>query len=234
MPPERSTVEAWLHVETERLLRTVDTFRDRDLSENSSLPGWSVGHLLTHIARNADALCNLLSWARTGVEAPMYQSAQQREDDIKLGAVRPAEIIVTDVLDSAERLQSAATQLSAVDWANEVVTAQGRSIPAGHVPWLRLREVALHHVDLGAPIQELPAELVRALLDNVVASTRGKADWPALRIEVADSDTAAVEFGTTARVTGAPDQLLAWLIGRSAGSELTSPPAGLPALPAWL
>ncbi|OBB13038.1 hypothetical protein A5761_20900 [Mycolicibacterium setense] len=234
MPPERNIVEPWLQAETKRLLHTVDTFRHCDLSEGSSLPGWSLGHLLTHIARNADALGHLLSWARTGVETPMYQSAQQREDDINLGAERPAGVIVADVLDSAERLKSAAAQLATADWANEVVTGQGRTIPAAQVPWLRLREVTLHHVDLGASIEDLPAELVCALLDNVVVSTRGKADWPAMRIEVDGTASAIVDFGTGRTVRGAPAQLLAWLTGRSSGSGLVSSPAGLPTLSAWL
>jgi maleylpyruvate isomerase len=32
----------------------------------SALPGWSRAHVLTHVARNADAMINLLTWARTG------------------------------------------------------------------------------------------------------------------------------------------------------------------------
>ncbi len=234
MPPDRSTVEPWLQTETKRLLHTVDTFRDRDLSEDSSLPGWSLGHLLTHIARNADALCNLLSWARTGVVTPMYQSAQQREADINLGALRPAGAVITDVFDSADRLGSATARLAAVDWANEVVTAQGRSIPAAHVPWLRLREVTIHHVDLGGSFQDPPPALVQALLDNVVVSTRNKPGWPSLQIDLDSDGTGVVGFGTIATITGPSAQLLGWLIGRSEGNELTSSSAELPTLPAWL
>ena len=45
----------------------------------SLLPGWSRGHVLTHLARNADGAVNLLTWARTGVETPQYVSQEQRE-----------------------------------------------------------------------------------------------------------------------------------------------------------
>ena len=31
----------------------------------SALPGWTRAHVLTHLARNADAMVNLLTWART-------------------------------------------------------------------------------------------------------------------------------------------------------------------------
>jgi hypothetical protein len=40
------------------------------------LPGWSRGHVLTHLARNADGGRRLLVWARTGVESFEYASLQ--------------------------------------------------------------------------------------------------------------------------------------------------------------
>jgi maleylpyruvate isomerase len=235
MSPDRETVEPWLDTENQRLLATVDTFWDSDLTAESSLPGWSLAHLLTHIARNADALGNLLRWARTGVETPMYQSKEQRSDDINVGALRPAGKILADVVDSAARLQVAATELDAADWSREVRTAQGRTIPAATVPWLRLREVAIHHVDLGASFDDLPPELVRAFLRDVVNSTRSKRDWPSLRIKTTDTgEVAEIGSGPALDVTGAQADVLGWLIGRTAGQNLTSSSDALPALPAWL
>ena len=46
---------------------------------------WTRAHLLTHFARNADSLGNLLAWAETGVEQPMYGSGMARDDDIEAG-----------------------------------------------------------------------------------------------------------------------------------------------------
>ncbi|MEU8615746.1 maleylpyruvate isomerase N-terminal domain-containing protein, partial [Actinoplanes sp. NPDC048791] len=59
---------------TERLIRTAEGLEDSAMSAPSALPGWTVGHVLTHVARNADAYTNLLTWARTGVETPAYAS----------------------------------------------------------------------------------------------------------------------------------------------------------------
>ncbi len=235
MSPERGAVEPWLQTETQRLFATVDMFWDSELTADSSLPGWSLAHLLTHIARNADALGNLLYWARTGVETPMYQSKQQRADDINIGALRPAGVILADVIDSAARLQAAAEQLGAADWDHEVVTAQGRTIPAATIPWLRLREVAIHHVDLGASLDDLPPDLVCALLRDVVDSARNKHDWPSLRIEATDTgEVTEIGSGPVGDVKGAQAHLLGWLIGRTSGHDLTSSADALPALPAWL
>ena len=69
---------------TSRLLASV---RDiQDVGAPSRLPGWTQGHVLTHIARNADGAVNLLTWARTGVVTPQYASWAAREADIEAGA----------------------------------------------------------------------------------------------------------------------------------------------------
>jgi hypothetical protein len=53
---------------SEHLLDTAAGFSDANVRGPSLLPGWSRGHVLTHLARNADDGRNLLVWARTGVE----------------------------------------------------------------------------------------------------------------------------------------------------------------------
>src|SRR5947209_4673969 len=56
-----------VHESTDRLLVSLDKLDDDAVGEPSLLPGWTRGHVLAHLARNADALVNLLTWARTGV-----------------------------------------------------------------------------------------------------------------------------------------------------------------------
>jgi len=86
---------------TDRLLATAAALRDARAREPSLLPGWSRGHVLTHIARNADGLANLLRWAGTGRETPMYASAASRSADIEAGAGRPAAELTADVAGTA-------------------------------------------------------------------------------------------------------------------------------------
>ena len=74
---------------TEALLRTADGLDDRAVAGPSLLPGWTRGHVLTHVARNADAMTNLLTWARTGVETPAYASPEARGRGHR-GGRRPA------------------------------------------------------------------------------------------------------------------------------------------------
>lgn len=233
MPPDRGTVQSWPETETARLLVTVEAPGERDLSVDNSLPGWTLGHLLTHIVRNADALCNLLRWAHTGVETPMYASRQRRNDDIDCGATRPGGAIRADVADSAARLRAVTDELRPEDWNHDVVTAQGRPIPAMQVPWLLLREAAVHYVDLEASFDDMAPGLIRALLEDVTNSTWTKPGWPSLRIETVEGDT--IEIGSsTVEVTGAQTTPLAWLTRRSAGQQLIPSSSALPDLPAWL
>src|SRR5690349_5101281 len=74
---------------TARLLATARKLADADSAAPSLLPGWTRGHVLAHLALNADACVNLLTTARTGVDTPMYASDEQREADIVAAAGRP-------------------------------------------------------------------------------------------------------------------------------------------------
>src|SRR5580692_11628276 len=88
-------------VASARALATAAGISDEQAREPSSLPGWSRGHLLTHLARNADGLRNLLIWARTGVVTPQYPSVEARDEEIEAGAGRPARELAADVAGSA-------------------------------------------------------------------------------------------------------------------------------------
>src|SRR5215469_8656653 len=90
-----------IDVASARVLATIATITDQQAREPSSLPGWSRGHVLTHLARNADGLRNLLIWARTGVVTPQYPSFQVRNEEIEAGAGRQARELVVDFADSA-------------------------------------------------------------------------------------------------------------------------------------
>ncbi|MBF6092366.1 maleylpyruvate isomerase family mycothiol-dependent enzyme [Nocardia cyriacigeorgica] len=216
---------------TRRLLATIDSLDDAALKEPSLLPGWTRGHVLAHLSRNADSLVNLLLWARTGVEIPQYASAFLRESDIEEGAPRPLAEQRTDFVESAQRFAGLAATLSPEQWQAEVRTRQGRPIPATEVVWMRWQEVEIHHVDLAADYThtDWPADFVGRLLPEAAASLSKSATEP---FEIITPDfTATIGEGTpTNTITAPAADTLVWLLGRTTPASLPQP---LPPVPDW-
>jgi maleylpyruvate isomerase len=75
---------------------------------------------------------------------------------------------------TAGDLERALDALDDRSWRAEVRSALGRIIPAAEIPWMRVREVWLHAVDLdaGARLDDLPAEVIDTLLDDVTLRSR--------------------------------------------------------------
>ncbi|MEV0296521.1 maleylpyruvate isomerase family mycothiol-dependent enzyme [Nocardia sp. NPDC050710] len=225
---------------TARLLETVEGMSDDDVITPSLLPGWTRGHVLAHTSRNADSLVNLLLWARIGVEIPQYASKFIRDHDIEAGAARPIAEQLTDLATSAHRWQALARTTPDTAWSATVRTRAGREIPATEVPWMRLQEVEIHHVDLGLSYTpaDWPTDFRDRLLTAATAdldraiSAETPATTPTFAIHTTDTDfTATLGRGTPTRTITAPTPtLLAWLIGRSPGTDLADT---LPTLPAW-
>ena len=72
----------WMRTGTEHVTALVAKLSDTELAEPSALPDWSRAHVVAHLARNAEALGRLLTWARTGVENPMYPSREARRPGV--------------------------------------------------------------------------------------------------------------------------------------------------------
>ncbi|MFF0462354.1 maleylpyruvate isomerase family mycothiol-dependent enzyme [Streptomyces mexicanus] len=212
---------------TERLLGAVATLDNAAVTDQSRLPGWTRGHILAHLARNADALVNVFEGR------PMYVSPQARDADIERDAPRPLDAQVADVRESAARFQKAAAALA--DWSRTVELRNGVTDSASRVPFRRWVEVELHHVDLGIgyELEDLPAEFTQREIDFLAERFSGHADVPPTRLT---DGTRAWRTGRDAAepavtVTGSRPDLLGWLAGRRDGSALTVTGGALPALP---
>ena len=225
---------------TERLLTSAVTLDNAAVAEPSRLPGWSRGHVLAHLARNADALVNALEGR------PMYVSAETRNTDIERDAPRPLDIQLADVRESAARFQAAGA--APADWTRTVELRNGVTDAAFRVPFRRWVEVELHHVDLGIgyELEDLSEEFTQHEINFLVERFRGHPDVPALLIRQDDGHAMAtgpvedlsqeeIERGREPRfeltVSGSRADLLGWLAGRRDGSALSTDGGPLPVLP---
>jgi maleylpyruvate isomerase len=215
----------------------VNELDDASFAAPTALAGWTGAHVISHVASNADALGNLLRWARTGIETPMYASADQRQREIDSGAAEPPSRLRDRLRVAHERLAGAMDALPRHAWHSPVRTAQGRTVPASETVWMRTREVWVHADDLrpGAA-GVVPDEIVAALLADALATISHRD--PAFRVSLSDtSSTATWHVGDRsggADIDGTANALLRYVLrGETYGLSGTAT-GDISPMPRWL
>jgi maleylpyruvate isomerase len=249
MPDQRNAGQtaldraAWglaaVRMATEQLGIAVAALHDTHFASPSLLPGWTKAHVIAHLARNADALVNLLTWARTGIEHPMYTSRADRDADIEESSRRLPQVLREDLSAACARLESAAERMTDSDWRSHVAHRTGGTLPAVAIPSVRLFEVWLHLTDLGVGIglDRIPDEHLESLLEVAAyPHAERSAGMPVMaRVELPGGVLRTWVLcvpGAAARaeVSGSARDVLGWLAGRQVGIGLSGE---LPELPPW-
>jgi maleylpyruvate isomerase len=226
-----------------RLTRTVDGLQGEDWSGPSLLPEWTRAHVVAHLALNAEGMARALHGVvvddlESSVPRTMYDSDAKRASDI-------AELATADPTELRNRLLAATTAfneamaaLPPAGWEGRVErTPGGRSVPTSAVPGMRLREVEIHHVDLGAgyATRDWSSDFAEHLLDSMA-----KRLDPERPFEVRPLDSqrtwvlgAGESEYPVAVVTGPAADLGWWLTGRPAPESLSCSHGELPEIGAW-
>src|SRR4051794_13052668 len=223
--PEPTRLLQTLRASTADLVLGLETARwsDADVAADSLCRGWSRGHVLTHLARNADGIAATLKGALHGETVPRYPDGwDARNADIDAGAERPAATLVADVRESAQRLDRVLGAVHDADgW--RLPTEDGH--PAEHWLFARWKEVEIHRVDLAGdyPPRRWPAQLLVALLPDVLAGLAERSPG-ALRVTITEAGSTAPELvgrtwaagedGSPVEVAGPDWAVLAWATGR--------------------
>jgi len=165
-------------------LRTVTAgLTDDQVGLPSLLPDWTVGHVLTHIARNAEGMSRRIAAALRGETVDQYVGgANGRTAEIEAGAERSALEIVADVNSSAEQLDEHFAAIPEDGWVKTVRMVSGGEHAVSMFPFRRWREVEIHIVDLGfdASAAEWPSGLVDIALPRLTATLADRCDQRAL------------------------------------------------------
>ncbi|MCZ4582954.1 maleylpyruvate isomerase family mycothiol-dependent enzyme [Rhodococcus opacus] len=209
---------------------------DEQLSEPTGLAGWSRRHLVAHVGYNAAALCRLLDWAASGVETPMYASAEQRGREIAEGATLSAAALRNLFDHTVARLDEKWRNLPASAWDAQVRTAQGRLVPVSETAWMRTREVWIHAVDLGngGRFGDFPDVVLESLLTDIVGMWQRKDLGTRLILAVDGGEPVAVQPDSppAEKVSGPLAAVVRWAAGRGTvgvniDGEVEEPPRWL-------
>lgn len=197
-----------------RLLDHLDAVLTDDVTRSpSALPDWTVGHVVTHLARNADSHVRMIEGACRGEVLAQYAGGRaERTADIEAGAPRGAVEQLADLHAAIAGLEHAWATCTDRGWAGSGLAIAGE-MPVTVLPMLRWREVEIHHADLGLPgftTADWSETYVRWELDMTVRT------WSSRR-----------PMGMTALPPAAlaldPHERLAWLTGRSRPFGLPDP-----------
>ncbi len=186
------------------LVADLATLTDEQAAQPSLLPGWSVAHVLTHIARNADSHVIMLEAAIRGEVASQYPGGvDQRNADIEAGADRTAAALVADVVASNSALEASWAAMTPETWSGQGLGVFG-PVAVDDLPFRRWRETVVHQADLGLSYtwRHWPADYVRLELARMTmlwASRKpmGLTTLPDAGMALADHERAAWLLGRT-------------------------------------
>lgn len=247
LPAVRRDAAAALRALTEAVLG----LDDEALGSPSSLDGWSVGHVLSHVAMVGDALARQAELAAQGETAEVYEGgAEGRAAGIEAGAHRTRDEHVDALTAAGARLEAAWSLTDGSGWDAPVTYREGTVADVLDCWW---REVRIHATDLGevsaaqrlTPSQtwelaftdhlldflspRLPGPVVVERHEDAARSVVGPEGVRPAAEDAGDDDLTTVS-GTAADVA-------AWLAGRETATDPTAHWNGetvdLPALGPW-
>jgi len=122
---------------------------DDMVSRPSLLSGWTVGHVLAHIAQQGDSITRLFLAAELGEIVDQYDGGfAARVDAINQAASRTADEQVADVRRSIYALEGAIAS-AREGWFGSARMMSGIEVRVTDLPLRRWREVEVHRGDLG-------------------------------------------------------------------------------------
>lgn len=184
-----------------------------DVRAPSLCQGWTRGHVLAHLARNAEAIGRLVRAAVDGTGETMYSSPTGRDAEIEAGAGRDLGTQREDVAHTAAAVRDALSRLRPEHAGQLLERTPGVVLVSSEdLVYMRLREVAIHHVDLdaGFGFADIEPELLALFIERKVGLLRADHDAPDMTLRSAEGDEWSVGTGAV-DVRGTRADLLAWL-----------------------
>jgi maleylpyruvate isomerase len=218
------------------LIHTVDGLTADELAAPSLLPDWSRAHVVAHLALNAEGMAGALDGVARGEVVAMYASDGDRNAAIDALAEGPPDELRERLLAGTARLRDAIGALSGDDWeATFPRVPGGPAWPVSSVLPTRVREIEIHHADLGCDYSpaDWSREFAEALLEVVTVDQEAAPETPPLAVHASDLDQTWLLGAGGPVVTGTAAALGWWLSGRGSGEGLSCDAGALPVLGPW-
>nr|WP_202886371.1 maleylpyruvate isomerase family mycothiol-dependent enzyme [Kribbella sandramycini] len=184
---------------------------------DSVLPGWSRGHVITHIANFSRAMTRQVEYALRGELVEVYDGGRPARDaDIEAGAHRPAAELIADLNDAITALLAAWDRVGADDWSLPILHRNSTLAHGIDATW---RELTVHTSDLSLAVTpaDWPAPFCAHLLDFLRPRTP---DGVHLVLHPTDGPTWENGTGEDHVLTGTLNALTAWYAGRTPDSPV--------------
>lgn len=208
------------HRRARRLLSVLDKIDDPAVRCASALPGWTRGHVASHIAGVARALARQARYAVEGRLIDVYDGGREgRDAAIESGARRSAAELRADVTEAVAEIEASWPPPAGPGWDRPVRHRDGTVLSALQCWW---RELVLHTDDLdlpGAPRDWEPEFYVH--LTDFLAPRAPEG----VRLVLSPTDGAprrAIGDGRAVEVTGTSTDLAAFLAGRGIEEGVTT------------
>lgn len=218
-----------------RLEAATELVTDTVARRPSALEGWSVGHVLNHLARNAESHVGVFTAAARGEVGAQYPGGtEERARLIEEGADQPAAVLAENLREAHARLEAAWAATDERAWTDGLGLWTAGAASLAEFVIRRWREVEIHSIDLG--LGDLGGPDWGSLSDEYLEletaiSLRGlRSRLPdGISLHVIPESSPAYVIGSEPKpmaVRGSDRAILKWLTGR--GGE-----PGWPALKPW-
>ncbi|MDQ0801704.1 maleylpyruvate isomerase family mycothiol-dependent enzyme [Arthrobacter sp. SLBN-112] len=203
---------AELHKAADALAAALDRIPDGGEKAPSTLPGWSRGHLLAHIAGICDALARQVECGRRGETVQLYDGGVEgRNRAIDLAAGHSLGQHRSDVTAALHRSLAAFDALTGPEWQTPIAFRDGVIFDAGLALW---RELVIHTADLdaGTGPEVWNKDFCSHLFDFLAARVPGGNKLVLQPVALPPLSLGA--GGSTVVVSGMVTDIAAWLAGR--------------------
>jgi maleylpyruvate isomerase len=203
----------------DQLLALVADLDDATARGDSNLPGWSRGHVITHIANFSEAMTRQVDEALAGRLIEVYEGGRPARDAaIEAGADRPAPELTSHLDKAVTTLLTSWDKVSPTDWPLPILHRNSNLSAGLQATW---RELTIHTSDLNLGVT--PATWSESFCLHLLDFLRPRTPEGIHLILESEDTTWENGTGEEIRLSGALTDLTAWYAGRPTAGPITGP-----------